>query len=245
MKLSHAIILSAGLGTRMRPLTDTIPKPLIKVNGTPLIDYCLDFIAAAGIAQVVVNTSYRAQQLEDYLNARTSPRVHFSREEPAPLETGGGIANALPLLGDAPFVAMNSDAIFPATATHPLERMSGAWGEDVDFLMLLIPKAHAIGWQGRGDFVLGEGGRIRRPEAGQDAPYIFSGLEIIRPEVFIGCPKGAFSLSQLWNARLGEGGWFNRIRALVHDGPWLNVGDLEGLAAAEAYGAGGSTGRRM
>lgn len=245
MNLSHAIILSAGLGTRMRPLTNEIPKPLIPVNGTPLIDYCLDFVGEGGIREVVVNTSYRAQQLEDYLAVRNSPRVHFSREEPAPLETGGGIAKALPLLGAGPFLAMNSDAIFPKSSAHPIALLKQAWGEDVDFLMLLIAKSRAIGWEGRGDFVLGEGGRIRRPVEGEESPYVFSGVEIIRPEVFAGCPEGAFSLSKLWNTRMGEGGWFNRIRAVVHAGDWLNVGDLAGLAAAEAYGGGGSTGSRM
>lgn len=245
MNLTHAIILSAGLGTRMRPLTNTLPKPLIGVNGAPLIDHCLDFLSSGDIGEVVINTSYRAQQLEDYLATRTHPRIYFSREEPAPLETGGGIAKALPLLGTAPFLAMNSDAIFPATSPHPIAQLKASWGEDVDFLMLLIPKAHAVGWEGRGDFVLGDGGRIRRPLAGEDAPYIFSGVEIIRPEVFMGCPEGAFSLSTLWSARMGEGGWFGRIRAVVHAGPWLNVGDLAGLAAAEAYGGGGSTGKRI
>lgn len=245
MNLTHAIVLSAGLGTRMRPLTNTLPKPLIPMNGKPLIDYCLDFLSAAKISQVVVNTSYRAQQLEDYLTLRTTPIIHFSREEPAPLETGGGIAKALPLLGGAPFLAMNSDAVFPPSPMHPIARMAEAWAEDVDFLMLLIPKENAIGWQGRGDFVVGEGGRIRRPVEGEDVPYIFSGVEIIRPEVFAGCPEGAFSLSKLWNQRVGEGGWFTRIRAVIHEGAWLNVGDLAGLAAAEAYGAGASTGKRI
>lgn len=245
MNLTHAIVLSAGLGTRMRPLTNTMPKPLIALNGKPLIVHCLDFLSAANISNVVVNTSYRAQQLEDYLAARTAPAIYFSREEPAPLETGGGVAKALPLLGAAPFLAMNSDAVFPPTTIHPITRMCAAWGEDVDFLMLLIPKSSAIGWQGRGDFVADDAGRIRRPLEGEDAPYIFSGVEIIRPEVFAGCPEGAFSLSKLWNARVGEGGWFTRIRGVIHHGDWLNVGDLAGLAAAEAYCAGGSTGKRI
>ncbi len=245
MNLTHAIVLSAGLGTRMRPLTNTIPKPLIALNGKPLIDHCLDFLSAASIRQVVVNTSYRAAQIEDYLSGRVTPSIHFSREEPAPLETGGGIAKALPLLGDGPFLAMNSDAVFPATAIHPITRMVEAWGEDIDFLMLLIPKNRAIGWVGRGDFAMDEAGRIRRPYEGEDAPYIFSGVEIIRREVFAGCPDGPFSLSQLWNQRLGEGGWFTRIRAIIHEGDWLNVGDLAGLEAGEAYGAGWSAGKRI
>ncbi|MFZ4541343.1 MAG: sugar phosphate nucleotidyltransferase, partial [Rickettsiales bacterium] len=117
--LTHAMVLAAGLGTRMRPLTHALPKPLIPVNGVPLIDHCLDWLQDVGITDVVVNTSYRAQQLEDYLANRAAPRIRFSREEPMPLETGGGIAKALPMLGNAPFLAMNSDVIFPAGSEHP------------------------------------------------------------------------------------------------------------------------------
>ncbi len=235
MKLTHAIILSAGLGTRMRPLTNTMPKPLIPVRGVPLIDWCLNWLSDADISDVVINTSYLAQQLEDYLRPRATPRIRFSREEPAPLETGGGIAKALPMLGDEPFLAMNSDAIFPAQTPHPINQLKDAWSDDLDFLMLLVPKANAVGWEGKGDFVVNDEGRIRRPNEGEDAPYIFTGVEIIHPRVFVGCPEGAFSLSKLWNASLADDGTFTRIRAVIHHGAWLNVGDLAGLKQAEAY----------
>lgn len=245
MKLSHAIILAAGLGTRMRPLTETLPKPLIPVRGRPLIDWCLDWLSEAGIADVVINTSYRAAQLEGYLQPRSIPKLAFSREEPAPLETGGGIAKALPLLGTAPFLAMNSDAIFLPQEKHPIAMMQDVWSDELDFLMLLVPLAHAIGWEkSGGDFILGEDGRIRRPREGEAAPYIFSGVEIIHPRVFAGCPEGAFSLSKLWNQRADADGWLSRIRAVVHTGPWLNVGDLAGLKSAEDY-TGLSSGMRM
>lgn len=242
MNLTRAIILAAGLGTRMRPLTNTLPKPLIPVHGVPLIDWCLDWLAAAKIEEVVINTSYRAAQLEEYLSPRAHPLLHFSREEPDPLETGGGIAKALPLLGESPFLAMNSDAIFPASTPHPIARLREECSNDLDFLMLLVPKANAVGWEGRGDFVVDDAGRIRRPRAGEDAPYIFTGVEIIHPSAFVGCPSGAFSLSKLWNARLGEDGFFTRIRAVIHTGAWVNVGDIAGLAAAESYLAGSFTG---
>ena len=244
MKLTHAMILAAGLGTRMRPLTHTVPKPLIPVCGVPLIDWCLDWLRAAEVTDVVVNTSYRAQQLEDYLATHHTPRISFSREEPEPLETGGGIAKALPLLGQAPFLAMNSDAIFPAHMPHPVTLLCNAWRDDLDFVMLVVPKAQAIGWEGRGDFVLDDAGRVRRPRDGEEAPYIFTGVEIIHPRVFVGCPQGAFSLSKLWNASMGEDGYFTRIRAVIHPGAWLNVGDLAGLKAAEDY-AGSSIGKRI
>ncbi len=243
MNLTHAMILAAGLGTRMRPLTDTLPKPLIPVAGKPLIDWCLEWLDAAGIAEVVINSSYRAEQLEAHVAARG--KVHISREGAPPLETGGGIAKALPLLGAGPFLSMNSDAIFPTSVVHPVTRLRDAWRDGLDFLMLVVAKENAIGWEGgRGDFVVEADGRFRRPREGEDAAYIFTGVEIIHPRAFAGCPAGAFSLSQLWNARLGADGYFTRMRAVVHDGAWLNVGDLAGLAAAETY-VGLSTGSRM
>ena len=131
---------------------------------------------------------------------------------------------------------MNSDAIFPKQEVHPLTRLQGAWGDDLDFVMLLVAKGNAIGWEGgRGDFVMDAHGRIRKPREGEDAAYIFTGVEIIHPRVFAGCPEGAFSLSALWNAHVDAQGWYTRIRAVAHDGTWINVGDLAGLAAAEAY----------
>lgn len=244
MMLTHAMILAAGLGTRMRPLTETLPKPLIPVRGTPLIDYCLAWLEEGGITDVVINTSYRAAQLEEYLASRQHPHIAFSREEPVPLETGGGIAKALPMLGSQPFLTMNSDAMFAAVEEHPITRLRNAWDDDLDFLMLLVPKAQAIGWQGNGDFMVDDAGRLRRPIAGEDAPYIFTGVEMIDPGVFEGCPSGPFSLSKLWNARVGADGYFSRIRAIIHHGAWLNVGDLAGLAAAEDYCGGASIGLR-
>ena len=237
MKLKHGMILAAGLGTRMRPLTETLPKPLIPVGGKPLIDWCLDLVVEAGLTEIVVNTSYRAAQLETYLAARTTPRITISREEPVPLETGGGIVKALPFLGEEPFFTMNSDAVFPATEQYgsPVAQLASHWSDEIDFLMLLIPKRHAIGWEGKGDFVMNDEGEIRRPQEGEEAPYIFSGLEFMHPRVFEGAPQGAFSLSTLWRKHQRTDGYYGRIRAVVYEGPWLNVGDLVGLAAAERY----------
>lgn len=235
MMAHHAIVLAAGLGTRMRPLTDTLPKPLIDVAGKPLIDWCLDWLGKAGIAQVVVNTSYRAGQLEAHLVTRKQPAIRISREEPEPLETGGGIKKAMPLLGSTPFVAMNSDAIFPESTPHPLQRLSDAWDDRLDFLMLVVPRERAIDWKGNGDFVVDGKGRLRRPAAGEEAPYIFTGVEIIHPRAFAASPEGAFSLSRLWERSKQPDGWYARVRAVVHEGDWLHVGDLAGLEAAEAY----------
>lgn len=231
---THAIVLAAGLGTRMRPLTLTKPKPLIEVAGKPLIDWCLDWLAQAHIQQVVVNTSYMAQMLEEYLAARVSPQVHISREEPQPLETGGGIAKALHLLGDAPFVAMNSDAIFSGHTTHPITQLAKRWDNTtMDFCMALAHKNQVRGWQGNGDFIRDDAGFIRRPLEGEAAEYVFTGVEIIHPRVFTGCLQGAFSLNSLWKKSLQPNGVYAQIQSVVIEGEWLNVGDLEGLREAE------------
>ncbi len=223
MKITHGMILAAGLGTRMRPLTLEKPKPLIAVAGKALIDWNLDFLAAAGITNIVVNTSYLADQLEVHLGKRAA----LSREGAPPLETGGGVKKALPLLGDDVFLTMNSDAILPGL--NPIVKLAAAWRNDVDFLLLLVKRSNAIGWQGNGDFVV-EGSRIRRPREGETAEYIFTGVELIHPRAFADAPNGAFSLSALWKKDD-----FARVGFIVHDGPWLNVGDLEGLKTAEAY----------
>ncbi len=235
MKITRAMILAAGLGTRMRPLTNTMPKPLVPVAGKPLIDWCLDWLQEAGIENVIINSSYRAAQLEDHLATRLNPHITISREPEPPLETGGGVAKALPLLGDEPFLTMNSDAIFPNKTTHPIAELEAAWDDALDFLMLIVPKEKAFGWTGQGDFIMDENGRLRRPKAGEDAPYLFTGVEIIHPRVFENHPEGAFSLSQLWKQREDSQGWFRNIRAIVLEGTCLNVGDLAGLKAAEEY----------
>jgi N-acetyl-alpha-D-muramate 1-phosphate uridylyltransferase len=236
LELKKAMVLAAGLGKRMRPLTLELPKPLIPVAGKPLIDWSLDWLMEAGITEVIVNTSYLAEKLEAHLAGRHSPHIRFSREEPEPMETGGGIKHALPLIGAAPFLVMNSDNIYQREkgAVHPVHQLAAAWREDLDFLMLLAPRERAVGWTGSGDFIRAEDGRIRRPRAGEDAPYIFTGVEIIHPRIFADSPEGAFSLNVFWQRLTGEGGWIGRTSSVIHEGTWLNVGDLEGLKHTEA-----------
>lgn len=240
MKLAdmRAIVLAAGLGTRLRPLTLTTPKPLVKVGGKCLLDWALDQVAAAGIESAVVNTSYLYEQVEAHLANRTvAPRIHLSREEPVPLETGGGIAKALPYLGAQPFIVLNSDTICIDGSMPALERLWRAWEKagDIDYLMLLHPREKAVGFYQPGDFILRDDGAIRRPNAGEEAPYVFTGIEIIHPRAFADCPQGAFSLNVLWNKLKDRDGWYRRIGAIVHDGDWLHVGDKQGLADVEAY----------
>lgn len=234
--LTHGIVLAAGLGKRMRPLTLTRPKPLVEVCGKPLVQYNLDWLREAGITSVVVNTSYMADMLEAYLNTVTSVNVRISREEPEPLETGGGIAKALASLGPRPFVSMNSDAIFPESAAHPLAAMRDAWDDTaMDFLMLLVPRERALGLHGKGDFVRLPDGKVRRPKEGEQADYVFTGVQIIHPRVFTKCPEGAFSLNVLWQRSMDAEGVYQRVQTVLLDGDWLHVGDIEGLQEAEAY----------
>lgn len=231
----NAMVLAAGLGRRMRPLTDRLPKPLVEVSGRPLIDYALELLEQAGVARAVVNASYLAEKLAAYLAARRSGiRVTLSREE-TPLETGGGIARALPLLGHAPFYAINSDVILRNGAGMPaLRQLAEAWDDGgTDALLLLVPKTLAVGYGGAGDFFL-EDGRLRRREGASSAPYVFTGTQLLHPRLFEDCPQGAFSINLLYDRRKDAEGFLPRIGAIVHDGAWLHVGTPEAVAAAEA-----------
>jgi N-acetyl-alpha-D-muramate 1-phosphate uridylyltransferase len=231
----RAIILAAGLGTRMRPLTDTLPKPLIRVGGKTLIDHVLDWVADVGIHQVVVNTHYMAHLLETHLRTRSVPQVVFSHEETL-LETGGGIAKALPLLGDAPFLSANSDTICLNGVKHALARLHAAWDAEVmDALLLVHPVCDAVGYAGEGDFSIAADGSVIRRQAGAKAPYVFTGVQMLHPRLFEGAPGGAFSLNVLYNRGITPEGKLPRIKALIHDGKWLHVGDPHAIAQAENY----------
>jgi MurNAc alpha-1-phosphate uridylyltransferase len=237
VNITDAMILAAGLGKRMRPLTLNRPKPLVHLSGTPLIDYTIKWLAAAGIVRAVVNTSYKAQMLEAYLEGCSQLEMRISPEGGSPLETGGGVLKALPLLGDAPFVALNSDAIFPhITSPHPLQLLANAWDDaKMDFLMLLIPKSHAFGLHGKADFIRLDSGEVCIPANAEDAEYVFTGVEIIHPRVFENCPDGAFSLRALWDRSRDENGVYKRVHSIVLDANWLHVGDLQGLEIATNY----------
>lgn len=229
----HAIVLAAGLGRRMRPLTDHIPKPMVKVGGKCLVDHVLDWLWAAGIAQAVVNTHYLAPLLEAHLVIRRQPRLLLSHEETL-LETGGGILKALPLLGSAPFFAANSDTICLNGATHALHRLRDAWDDrTMDALLLLHPVAQAVGYGGAGDFMLAENGCVIRKGERAMAPYVFTGIQMLHPRLFHDAPQGAFSLNVLYNRGMTADGTLPRIKAIVHDGKWLHVGDPASIPLAE------------
>lgn len=225
-----AFVLAAGLGTRMRPLTDRLPKPLVPVAGRALIDHVLDRIAHAGVRRAVVNVHYMAEAIEAHLAARTAPRIVISDERGQLLETGGGVRKALPLIGAAPFLIHNSDSIWHEHGVQNLTRLFAAFEVTrMDTLLLLADRATSLGYAGRGDFHLAADGRLARPAAGETAPYVFTGVSMAAPRLLRETPEGAFSLNRVWDRAMAEG----RVYGLVLDGIWMHVGDPAAVAAAE------------
>lgn len=225
------MVLAAGLGTRMRPLTDCLPKPLIRVAGKPLIDWTLDRFANAGVKRAVVNVHYRADQMEAHLSSRARPEVIVSDERVLLLETGGGLKKARASLGETPVYCTNTDAILVDDGPEPCAALAAAWRDDrVDALLLLAPLEKAVGYDGAGDFSVGEDARPQWRK-GATAPFVFTGLQIIRPALLDGAPDGPFSMRLLWDKAMAT----DRMRAIIHNGPWMHVGDPQGLALAEAF----------
>lgn len=222
MPVDRAMIFAAGFGTRMKPLTDRMPKPLIKVAGKPLIDHALGLLD--GVATVVVNTHYRAEQLEAHLDGRG---VTCIREQPEVLETGGGLKNALPVLGNGPVLTLNSDVIF--AGDNPVKALQAAWDPArMDALLTLIPVGNTVEYSGVGDFFL-NGGRIARRGEQAAAPYVYGSVQILKTELLAGVSEDAFSLNVIWDQMIAEG----RAFGLPYDGRWVDVGRPEGIAVAE------------
>lgn len=224
-----AMLLCAGLGMRMRPLTEHTPKPLIEVFGRTLLDRSLDWFWAAGVDSVIVNIHYKAEMIAAHLQGRKHPAITLSHE-PVLLETGGGIAKALPLLGDAPFFSANSDALCIDGKTPALQRLANAWDDaTMDALLLVAAKSQAIGIESAGDFFIDAEGGVRRRGDAQEAPYIFTGIQLLHPRLFHNAPSGPFSMNLLYDRSM------MRVKAIVHDGLWLHVGDAKGLAQASLF----------
>ena len=233
---TRAMVLAAGLGVRLRPVTLTLPKPLVTVAGRPLIDGVLDRLAEAGVEEAVVNTHHLGALLEQHLSLRQRPRVRFSPETVL-LETGGGVANALAHLGPRPFYVVNGDVLWRDGGTPALLRLAHAWDEqEMDALLLLHPTATAIGYHGHGDFVMDQVGRLRRRREAEVVPFLFAGIQILHPRLFEDAPAGSFSLNRLYDAAISA----SRLRGLRHDGEWYHVGTPQELAAVEAALAEGS-----
>ncbi len=225
----RAMVLAAGLGERMRPLTEDRPKPLIEVRGRSLIETILDRLEVAGVAEAVINLYYLGEMIEARLAGRERPRIAFSREA-ARLETGGGVRKALPLLGEDAFFAINGDVCWLDGCTTALRRLAEAWNEaEMDALLLLHPTVHAVGYDGPGDFILTPEGRLRRRREREVAPLVFSGIQLFHPRLFEATPEGPFSLNLVYD-KAAEA---ERLWGLRHDGQWFHIGTPENLRDVE------------
>jgi N-acetyl-alpha-D-muramate 1-phosphate uridylyltransferase len=217
-----AMVLAAGLGKRMRPLTATRPKPLVEVAGKPLLDHALDRVRAAGIKRVVVNAHYLADALEAHLKRRVQDlEVTVSNEREQLLETGGGLVKALPLIDADPFLVVNSDNLWVDGPADSIRALSARWDDaGMDALLLLVPLARANCHKGRGDFHMDGAGRLSRRKPGRIAPFVFTGVQILSKRLFEGAKPEPFSLNILWDRAIAVG----RAFGLVHNGLWFDVG---------------------
>jgi MurNAc alpha-1-phosphate uridylyltransferase len=226
-----AMVMAAGLGKRMRPLTATQPKPLVRVAGKALIDHSLDRVADAGIARAVVNVHYLADALEAHLAARKAPAITVSDERDLLLETGGGLIKAQALLPD-PFFCLNSDNIWLDGPRDVFAELSDAWQPDkMDALLLLVPHARAQNYVGKGDFHLDPLGRITRRRPGRIAPFIYTGIQLVSHRLLRDAPAGPFSTNVLWQRAIEE----QRLYGTIHMGLWFEVGDPGAIAPTEAW----------
>ena len=226
----HAMVLAAGLGTRMRPLTDNMPKPLVKVAGKALIDHVLDRLVEAGVERAVVNVHHFVDQMQQHLAHRKHPQIVISDERGLLLGTGGGVKKALPELGDAPFFHSNSDTFWIDEEPN-LARLAGAFDPvAMDALLLLAPTAGNIGYAGPGDFAMVADGRLRKRAAQETAPFVYAGVAILSPALFKSAPQGEFPLTALFDRAAATG----RLHGLRLEGLWMHVGTPEAIADTEA-----------
>lgn len=225
------MVLAAGLGTRMAPVSKDRPKPLVELDGKTLLDRVLDRLSAAGIGKAVVNVHHMADLIEAHLRPRTAPRIEISDERSALLDTGGGVKKALPLLGSGPFLVHNSDSVWIEGIGANLSRLLDAWDDGrMDCLMLLALASSSYGYQGRGDFSFGSDGRIRRRKSEQEiVPFAFTGVSIAHPRLFEASPDGKFSMNLVWDQAIEKG----RAYGLRMEGIWMHVGTPEALTQAE------------
>ena len=230
-KLTTAMVLSAGLGKRMAPAANGLPKPLVRLGGKALIDHALDRLAEAGVARAVVNVHHQADQIEKHLQGRQKPAIEISDERAALLDTGGGVKKALGRLGPGSFLIHNADSVWIEGVGSNLARLAGAWDEArMDCLMLLAPASASHGYQGRGDFALESDGRIRRRRVEQElVPFAFTGVSVAHPRLFDASPDGAFSLNLVWSQAIAAA----RAYGVRMDGVWMHVGSPDALAEAE------------
>ena len=230
VKPTKAMILAAGLGVRMRPLTDRIPKPLVRVAGRPLLDHVLDKVADAGVGGAVVNVHYLPDQIIEHVAHRARPRVIISDERDEVLGTGGGVVKALPLLGKAPFFHVNADTMWIDGVRPNLARLAETFDPArMDILLLMAPTASSIGYGGRGDYAMLPDGALRARREHQVVPFVYAGAAIMSPSIFDGAPRGEFSLTKMFDAANEQ----ERLFGLRLDGVWMHVGTPDAINAAE------------
>ena len=235
-RIESAMVMAAGMGKRMRPLTATRPKPLVRVGGKALIDHSLDRIEAAGIGQVVVNVHYLADSIEAHLASHPHDfSVAISDERDQLLETGAGLVKALPLLTGDPILVVNSDNIWTDGPQDSLLELARHWdGDRMDALLLVIRQASATGHRGMGDFHMDGAGRISRRKAGRVAPFVYTGIQLISPRLLVDPPQGPFSTNIFWDRAIKAG----RLYGMSHMGQWFDVGTPAAIAPTEAALAG-------
>ena len=229
MTPTRAMVLAAGLGLRMRPLTETRPKPLIAVAGRTMLDRALDRLVEVGVTDAVVNAHYLGAMIHEHLAERNVPRITFSDEDTL-LDTGGGVARALPRLGADPFYVVNADVIWLDGRRHALARLAEAWDDKrMDACLLVHSTVRTIGYDGQGDFMVDPLGLATRRVEGHVAPFVFTGVQILHPRLFADAPTGAFSLNRLYDTAAEA----ERLYAIVNDGEFFHIGTPEALAEAE------------
>ncbi|WP_398465945.1 nucleotidyltransferase family protein [Tardiphaga sp.] len=230
VKPTKAMVLAAGLGLRMRPLTETMPKPLVPVAGQPLLDHVLDKLAAADVDEAVVNVHYLPDQIINHVKSRSQPKITISDERDLVLGTGGGVVKALPLLGDAPFYHVNADTMWIDGVRPNLDRLAENFDPaKMDILLLMAPTANSIGYSGKGDYEMRTDGTLRRRKENQVVPFVYAGVAIISPAIFADAPDGEFALTKLFD-RANEA---ERLYGLRMDGVWMHVGTPDAVRAAE------------
>ena len=231
MTIDRAMVLAAGLGKRMRPLTDMLPKPLVPVAGKALIDHVLDRLTDAGVATAVVNVHHMADAIERHLKTRTRPKIRISDERGELLDTGGGVLKALPFLGEKPFFHVNSDTIWIEGVTPNFGRLATMFDPAaMDAVVLLAATATSISYEGRGDFAMAPDGRLKRRGEREVVPFVYAGAAVLSPALFVDAPKGAFSLNRLFDRAIEAG----RLFGLRLEGTWMHVGTPAAIKAAEA-----------
>lgn len=229
-KIDQAMVLAAGLGTRMRPITNNIPKPLVEVAGKTLLDHALDSLALAEVQTAAVNVHYLADQIEHHTKMRTKPQILISDERQELLDSGGGVKRAITPLSKAPFIILNADSFWVDTGSSNLLKMESVWNSDeMDMLLLVAPKDNSVGFDGKGDFFMNSDGQLARRGVAESAPYVYAGAIITKPELFEAMSEEVFSLNSLFDDAISAG----RLYGHVLDGLWLHVGTPEAIGEAE------------